>query len=89
MQDAKAEEMAVSECVQSGDKRNLDDFMVLIAKVRKTCFAYDLDENTVEISAVEIPFVNSRDEPYANSVPSSRFVDKKKELEVGLRRFGR
>ena len=69
----------MSEWQQTGDKRNLDDFMVLIAKVRKTGLAYDLDERTVGIT-----FVNSRDEPHALSVPvpSSRFAEKRRNLRL-------
>ncbi|MDP3342209.1 IclR family transcriptional regulator [Frigidibacter sp.] len=64
-----------------------DEFSALLARVRETGLAYDIDEHTQGLSAVGGAFSDRNGEIHALSVPvpSGRFALRKAEIEAALR----
>ena len=84
--DQQALALVRSEWQTRGVEGDLEAFRQLLAQVRETGLAYDLDEHSVGISAIGISFIDKAGDVYAISVPvpSSRFDAVRCKIENAL-----
>ncbi len=84
----EASALALEEWQRRQIDGNLDEFMKLLAQVRETGLAYDLDDHTRGISAIGIAFLDLSGDLHAISVPvpSTRFDDERKNIETAIKK---
>lgn len=85
--DAEAEKLARDEWARRDIDGNWQDFLATLTNIRKSGLAWDKDEHTDGISAIGAAFRDLNGEIHAISVPvpTSRFRQKRKLMESGLR----
>lgn len=85
--DERARALAEDEWEHRNYAGDMSEFAAMIAAVRRTGLAYDLDEHTEGISAVGFAFRCAKGDIHAISVPvpSARFIEKRNAIENAVR----
>ena len=87
LDDDRARALAEDEWERRDFAGDMPEFAAMLAEVRRTGLAYDLDDHTEGISAVGFAFRCAKGDVHAISVPvpTARFVAKRDAIETAAR----